>query len=474
MTSDACNSLTTANTQLSTTTMPHPMIFVTTVIAFIAAGCSLLAQERRVSFDTSGTVMTIDLELEKRLGLFPDIEGFQEAVLYLGIDSSYSLEIFHQLNGQTERIRRMMSAMEGRVFQRKVTDLIATQSPKDMLDQSGRTSLLVGTTGLGLSFYGIAVPMAADVDDTRSAVGLYMLTAASSFFVPFFLTRSGTVTEPQAGMTIYGGFKGIADGMFLYGLVTGSDGFDEAPGPLWSGVGGGIIEAVIGFNVARRMDGAHVRLLASGGTMGNLLGLGGGYLIDFDDFRGYAALMLAGTAGGYIASNALYHTGHYTEGDAQIFSTTTTFGAGIPIGLLYMVGIENDNTLVAAGMLGAVAGGWLGHRIALGHNYTNPQGSLTGIGTISMGLLGAGIGYLVSPDNDDDITTRRVAGGAALGAIGGFGLMYALVGSDAGHKDHGANLRLDISPAGVASLVTGSSAIPTGWSVPLVSLCGAW
>lgn len=455
--------------------MPSLMIRTSIAIVCIAVlSGELLAQERRVSFDFDGSVMAIDADLEKRLGLFVDIAGFQEALLYQAADSSYTLEIFRRSDGATERIRRSMSPTEGAEFRRRVTDRIAALPTIAVLDQSGRTGLLIGTTGLGLTFYGIAVPMAADVDDTRGAVGLYMLTAASSFFVPFFLTQNSAVTEPQAGMTIYGGLKGIADGMFLYGLATGSDGFDEASGPLWSGIGGGVIEAVIGFNVARRMDGAHVRLLANGGTMGNLLGLGGGYLIDFDDFRGYAAMMLAGTAGGYLATNVLYRTGQYTEGDAEVFSTTTTFGAGVPIGLLHMAGVDDGKTLVAAGMFGVVAGGWLGHRIAVGHDYTTPQGSLTGIGTMSLGLLGAGIGYLVSPENDNEAMGRRVAGGAALGTIAGFGLMYGLVGNDARHKDHGADWRLEVSPYGLAAFITNRSHISAGFPVPLVSLSGKW
>ncbi len=439
-----------------------------------ALSSQLRAQERRVPFDFDGNVMTIDVELEQRLGLFLDVTGFQEALLYQGPDSTYSLEIFRRTNGTTERIRRSMSPSEGVDFRRRVTDRIAALPSSTIVNQSGRTGLLIGTTALGLTYYGIAVPMAADVDDARGAVGLYMLTAASSFFAPFFLTQNRSVTEPQAGMTIYGGLKGIADGMFVYGLFTGSDGFDKASGPLWSGIGGGILEGLIGFNIAQGMDGAQVRLLTNGGTMGNVVGLGGAYLIDFDDFRGYGAMMLVGTAAGYMATNGLYQTGQYTEGDAQVFSTTTTFGAGVPVGILHMAGVDDGKTLVGAGMVGAVAGGWVGHRIAVGHDYSNPQGSLTGIGTMSFGLLGAGVGYLISPENDDEAMGRRVAGGAALGTVAGFGLMYALVGNDARHSDHGMHWRMDLSPYGLAAFVTDRSQIPAGYSVPLVSIAADW
>jgi len=434
----------------------------------------LHAQEHQVSIDATGTIMRIDAEMESRLQLFKDVAGFEEAILFQSVDSSYSLEIYSTRDGVRQRARRLMSPAEGRTFRQSVSDRLAAISPRDLIDQSGRTGLLVGTTALGLTYYGVAVPIASKVDDFKVGFGLYMLTAASSFFVPFFATRNSVVTEPQSGLTTYGGIKGISDGMFLYGLLAGSEGFeDDASGPLWSGFTVGITEAIVGFVVAREMDGPHVRLVTTGGVLGNGVGLGAAYLIDFDDFRGYAALMLAGTAGGYVTTNALYNTGHYTEGDASVLATTTFGSAYVPVGILHLAGVDDERTLVAGSIGGALAGMYLGHRIAVGHDFTNSRGTLMGVGTVAMGLLGAGIGYLVSPDNDED-ALRLAGGGGAIGTIAGFGLMYGLVGNEAEHGDTGSRWSVEVNAASLLALGEHGSSLPSGMFLPVISVTGCW
>lgn len=454
-------------------TSPGPYLLVFLLSLAIATTAS--AQDRQVPLDVDGSVMRIDADMAKRLGLFSDVAGFEEALLYQGVDSSFILEIFARREGARERLRRPMTALEAGSFRQSVTEGLRRQSPADLVDQRGRTGLLVGTTALGLGYYGWAIPAAADIDDFRAALGVYMLTSASAFFVPFFATQNGQVTEPQRDLTIYGGIKGIADGMFLYGLAAGSEGFDnDASGPLWSGVVFGVVEMFAGYAMAAQMDAPHVALITTGGVAGNGFGLGTAYLLDFDDFRGYAGLMLLGTAGGYVATHALYTTGKHTKGDAEVFSTTTFAGAYAPVGLLYLAGVEDDETLVASSMAGMLLGAWLGHRIAVGHDFTESQGMLTGVGTLASGLLGAGIGYLLSPSDSDDHAGRRAIGGGAIGVIGGFGIMMAILGDDARHHDQGTNWKLDVSPVGIAALAGKRRGIPSGMSIPILSVSAMW
>src|SRR6185295_17972014 len=116
------------------------------------------------------------------LGLFADIHGLREVLLFQLPDSSFVLELTSAApHGRVQRDRRPLSAAEALAFRSDVTARIAERARTAGLDQSGRTKLLAGSTILGLGYYGWATAMAADPQDDRAAVAVYMLTAAGSF-----------------------------------------------------------------------------------------------------------------------------------------------------------------------------------------------------------------------------------------------------------------------------------------------------
>src|SRR5262245_56611138 len=164
---------------------------IAAALAFAAMmhSTSARAQEVQVPLDRAGHVQRIDAPLAKRLGTFTErYPGFTEARLFSAPESTFTFEVTMARGGQTVRERVPMSPAGVDSLRDQISLLIAERAPHTGLHQEGRTLLITGTTVLGLAFYGWALLYAADIEDGTTAGGLYLLTAASSFFVPLIAT----------------------------------------------------------------------------------------------------------------------------------------------------------------------------------------------------------------------------------------------------------------------------------------------
>jgi hypothetical protein len=389
----------------------------------------LAAQEVQVPFDDAGRVETIDTRLARRLGLFVDeYPGFREARLFRTADSTFVLEVTAEREGRTVRERVPLSAAEADALRRQVMARLAQQAPAAALDQDGRPLLIAGTTLLGLGFYGWAVPVALDVDDGRGAVAAYMLTAGSSFLVPWLLTKDQPVSYSMAQLSLYGGTRGIMHGALLYGLVNGGADTDER-GAIATAMLTSVAESFAGYHWARSsaMAPGTAHTIGNGGDLGMAWG---GLVADLVDTntRGGSALALVGAGAGLYAGQRLAAKRDYSWGDAEVMRTSALVGVLDAVAVASLFDTDDSATYSAAALIGSAAGAYLGDRLVRDTDFRVGESLLLDFGTFAGAALGLGGAYLASSDDSDERLYLMAAG---AGASIGFGAMYAFLAPDA-------------------------------------------
>jgi hypothetical protein len=423
-------------------------------------------QEVQIPIDEEGNIEYIDSNLEQDLGLFTQYSNFREARLFQISDTSFVLEIYYQSEGKLTKVRSLLSPEEARDFQRKVTERIGQRKPQAILDQGGRTKLLAGTMALSLGYYGWAVPAALEVDDAKSAVGLYMLTSGAGFYIPLVMTRNAPVTDAAATLCLYGGTRGIVHGVSLAGLVSKDP---SGRAVIASGMLVSIAEALAAFHIANRsnMTAGTSEAIGVGGDFGLGLGLGAAHLADyFDDDKeeAIAGSALLGSGVGLLAGKLLADHQPYTRGDAHVLCATGLLGGYIPLAVIDISGTENEKAYTAASMLGAVAGIGLGHKLVKGRDFTTGQGILIKLGEVAGGLIGLGVAYLVSSEDEDNSVLYLTS--SSIGAAGGFWLMYRPYAERARTGSESSLLNINFRTEGLLTLALGGR-ISLAQEIPL-------
>ena len=376
----------------------------------------------------------MDAALAARLGLFADeYPGFREARLFQAPDSSYVLE-YHPVaraaawRGSASRFPRWRP----RGLRSRVGGRVAERAPRAGLDQGGRDLLLLQTTLVGLGFYGWAVPVITGAEDA-GALSLSLITVGSSFFLPLGAHRgaAGDVRhgEPEplrhhaaaspTGRPATELLAGDGEGFHCEGDVCFEDGPDErtqAATALVASVGRGGGRAP-GWARGEDMTAGRANAIGLGGDFGLAGGLGLAYLAGTDDIgeRATAAFALPAAAAGIYAGHRLSAGRDVTWGDADVVYTAGALGVLAGFAAADLLTLE-ERPLAAAGMLGGAAGLYLGGRHVRGADFTVGQASLNRLGAIAGGLVGLGVGSLVSVEDEDP--TAALTGAAAGAALG--------------------------------------------------------
>jgi len=443
------------------------------------------AQEVLVPLDERGRVEVVDAPLAARLGLFRDeYPGFREARLFQAPDASYVLEITLSRDGRLARQRVPLTASEAAELRGRVSAGIARNAPQAGVDPNGRYLLLGQTTLLGLGFYGWAVPYVFGSENAE-AVSLYLVTAGGSFFLPYAATGRQPVTYGMANLSRYGTTRGLAHGLLVHRLLAGEEKYECGP----DGTSCGLYESndraqvtaamlasagegVAGYLWARSegMTAGTANAIAVGGDFGLLGGLGLAYLAGADDFDGRlpGALGLPATAAGIYGAHRIAGRRDYTWGDADVLYTAGAVGAlagGAAADLLTL----EEKPLVAGAMLGAAVGLYLGDRFVRDTDFSVGQATLNRLGTLAGGLVGLGVGGLISLETEDH--TPAVTG-AAVGALAGYlGTYRGLApGARSTWPETGPlGWRVQVSPVGVAGLA-GAGLRRFGAPLPVLTL----
>jgi len=426
---------------------PSRLICLLAVVVLLAPATDLYAQEQQVPLDQDSTLYVVDADLRQNLNLFPDVRGFQEAVLYRLDDGEYELVIQYRQESRTLRERRALSEAEVRDLRTRITRQLADTGTVVNLNQEGRYGLLASTTLLSLSegaLLGAALGLEGDGIGTMTLLG-----GASGFFAPLLLTRNASVTEAEADMTFYGGIQGYAHAAQLYALVNGDDDtFDErGTAALAAVLGAG--ESALGYTLARRNNwsGGHAEMTSFTGLAGNLIGLGlaQGLTQDEVGVRGASALSFAGSIAGGVIGHRMGRSDTYTQGDARIYLLSGVQTANLVGSVLAAAGVEGEQgpalTVTGAGVAG-LAGGRL---LVRDRDFTKSEGNIVALGNFAGSLLGGGLAAA------SDAEGSTVAVLQALGSLAGSAISYGVFAKDARRRAQSGtaavNLDINVTPS---------------------------
>ena len=458
----------------------------------------LQAQEKQVPFFPEQEIMSIDRSYAKKMSFFTEYEDFVEARLFLTPENTYALEIFYEQNDSLYKNRQILTLQEkNRYLDELLRQYAATLNentgstqaegdsiPPDIrvLNQSGRTAMLVMNTIAGLGYYGYALPLTFQVEDEKAFVGLYMLAAGASFYVPYRITQRKDVSLAQASLNFYGISRGVMHGFFLGELLSSYPSIEDfytgdpyAQEDVWNdpefiqaqkdlekaedrrmstmfgmGMAGSIAGGIAGYQLADRWeyDGGSTSIFQMWGDVGTISGLLLSDVFDFYDnpelnaaFGTVMATSFLGMTGGKFAGD----TRNYTLGDAIVYRSSILMGTLPLITLVDYFNPEDETAYTVAGLAGMAAGGVLGWRATLDKDFDTNDGVFIALGELAGGLLGLGIGYLVAPDAESEVLLTT----ATLGALGGYGLMYKSLSKNAIKLGSQVDLDLHLNPMGL-------------------------
>ena len=306
---------------------------------------------------------------------------------------------------------------------------------------NGRGALVLFQTALGLGYYGWAVPKILNVHDTKGEVGLYMVTAAASFAVPYLLTRHADVSDADRRMVGYGGTRGLAFGLLVNNAVGQDRSYaDYDPDYLryddvrnaddrrkqTLAVLGSVAGSVAGYYAAGALgdDPARTEFVGVGGDYGAALAATAAYSFGWYDGSTKAQrldrglLATAGFASGLATGAILSGRVPVTPGDTYVLRDAIVLGAqaGLPIGY-WLRDREGDSgrAIARAGAIGSLAGGALGLALIRGDDYSESDGLLLTAGQVAGGLFALGIVYLASTDIRAGTALSVSAAGSAAG-----------------------------------------------------------
>ncbi|HWV55889.1 MAG TPA: hypothetical protein VNZ57_00330, partial [Longimicrobiales bacterium] len=308
--------------------------------------------------------------------------------------------------------------------------------------------------------------------DSRTAVALYMLTAAGSIAVPWIATRNSPVSQAMADLSRHGATRGIIRGLMLEWLFRGDEvTHDDAPvvdtdtrdeQRVAAAAVTSVVESVLGYWWARAagMDRGMAYSVGNGSDFGMLAGLAATGLIqpnDFDSNRLLPALVLLGAAGGAPIGAWAAQARGYSHGDAHVMRTTGLLGAGAGLMVADLLGADTERPIVAGATIGGLGGLILGDRLARPVDLAIGPARLVQLATAAGAAVGLGTAYLLSDDDWSDSPTAFLT----LGTLGGgaaFALTYrAFARSAPAGSGERSNLRIDVFPTGTFGNATQGS-----------------
>jgi hypothetical protein len=445
--------------------------FFLLAVALLLAAPAAQAQEVQVAFDEAGEVTVIDAELRERLGLFPEVDGFEEARLFRQGEGAYELVIRYAEGGRSLREQRALSAEEVEALRRRVRRARgAGSAPPDERAplEGGRYRFLAATTALGLADVLLLVA-ATGPEDEEAITAAALLGGTAGFFVPLLLTRDATVTEAEATLTGYGGFQGIGHGVLLSVLVSGGEVDGRGTLALMGALSA--TEAVAGFRLARATDmrGGTAETMTAGGLYGTSTGAYAGLLVTGGEGNGESRIpafgSLAGSVLGAYGGHRLARAAGYTQGDARIFGTAGLVSTQLA-GAALVVADRNpdEDARVSAGALlaGTLGGLALGHRLVRGRDFGVAQGNIAALGALAGSLAGGAVGIIADANEETSVVL------SALGSVGGFAGTYFTYRGEAQARERqgGARLRLGL---GSGAALRGGEGGPLGAFTPALN-----
>jgi hypothetical protein len=407
----------------------------------------------------------VNADLEKKLNLFSEYEGFQQALLFKENDDLYILEIIYKPKEVFQVEQKPLTKVELDAFCEKINQSENIENVLS-LDQNGRTEFLISSTISGLGFYAWVTPIALQIENGRPRIATYMLIGGSSFFVPFLATKNRKVTTSMARAYSIGTGTGIGHGLILRNLMELNN---EPPYDYAKSDRRLLISAVMGMGeglglmaLANKYDlsVSNVSMIATGGVWGAGWGAATGSLFlsqnddnDAEIRKTNIPALIGSGAGMYLGHKVFQKMPNMTNGDILVTNAYTILGGVASATIVDLaVDFNNDNDVkfLMGSMTAATIGGMAyGLYRTSDYDYTTSEGAYIGLSEIAGGLLGIGIGYLVMADNFESETALV---SATVGATAGLLLVDSYirkrslkVNTSIGNFDFGFN------PMGIAN-----------------------
>lgn len=384
-------------------------------------------------------IEVVDAELEKKIQLFKEYKGFQQALLYKENDDLFILEVIYKPKDIFQVERKPMTKAELETFCERINQ---SDKIQDMLNinQEGRQEYLISSTVSGLSLYAWALPRALNIEETRPFIATYMLIGGASFYAPFLSTKNKEITKSMARSYSIGTVTGAGHGALVYNIIQTSNNNDyrREQRSLLAPVAFGLAESFGMMALTKKYDLSlsNLGMITTGSVWG------AGYGASFGNFFTKESDWNLGTDyydqntrrvsyGALIGSGIGMYAGHYihskipnmTVGDVIVANAYGTLGA------LYAATLTdltldfndfNDSKVLLGGMTAASAAGIAyGLHRGKGYNYTSAEGAYIGLSEIAGGLVGIGAGYLIT----DNLESETALISASLGASAGIFLI---------------------------------------------------
>lgn len=405
------------------------------------------AQDVQIPFDDAGRIMTISWEIESSTRLFPAVDDFQEARMFMAADSSLFVEIIQRSN---RRIRIEITWEDRLRMQVQLNIALKKSRPDLILDQSGRSSLLWGSTLWSLSYYGTALRIAL-FGDSYSSFALafpYLFGGTGGYLIPALLTSSSRVTDGAAMLSLSGMFQGGIHGHMLTSVIQGSD-YDERIG-FGMSVFLGVVETIAGFHYAHadNINEGNASVMAVTGFYGMFAGsmIGVAAFEDgvFDNGgRTFSAFGLAGATAGWVVGKLLTDSRSYTSGNASVYAVSGLIGTYLPIA--FVSAFEPDvsaqvlTSILAAGTIGGLI---VGDQIVYNRRLSGAQGTTATLATLGGAMIGIGSGILIGTD-------KAIILAPAIGSAAGLGL--SLLSMEDMPLGLGSNVNFQVNPFALAA-----------------------
>ncbi len=445
-------------------------LFTVCVIFISICSVSILGQEVQVPMDSDGKVAFVDSLMNNKIQVFRNYSGFIDARLFQLDDSNYSLEIYYKIDEKFNRHKLKMNQFDVDTLRRSITQKL-NNNISNAINQDGRSELLWGLTIAGLACYGSAAIYIAGIEGT-SAGGLYMLTSAASFLIPYALTSNSPVSEGAARLSLWGAYSGMAHGLLLYQVFDLDRNIDEYypdypndyyshtqsnTTALWSLMAlTSITEAYIGYLIAQNNDISvgksdvlvNSSIVCTGAIPGFL------YIAGVENKQALNASAIIGTFSGYVLGNYISNTQNYSRGDAMCLSNSWVLGAAVPVSVL-LASESNDPTLyISTAIIGAGLGMALGNHLVKGRDFTTSQGVYLSLGAFGGAFVSGGLALLSIGNNLN--SGKIIPLFITIGAIGGFALTYSVMQDDPKiqEKNLSGNLQFNINPMALATSFT--------------------
>lgn len=376
----------------------------------------------------------VNADLEKKLNLFSEYEGFQQALLFKENENSYILEIIYKPKDVFKIERKALTKVELDAFCEKINQ---SENIGNILNtnQNGRTEFLISSTVSGLGFYAWATPKMFNItsSDERSYIATYMLVGGSSFFVPFLATKNKKVTTSMARAYSIGTGTGIGHGLIIRDLMELNNqypyDYQKSNKRFFVPIAMGFAESLSLMALANKYDlpVSDVSMIATGSVWGAGWGAATGSLLtheneNYESVRSKISIpaLIGSGAGMYLGHKIFQKMPNMTNGDVLVTNAYGILGgvaSATVVDLATDFNNYNDSKILTSSMTLATVGGLAyGLRRTSDYDYTTSEGAYIGLSEIAGGLLGIGVGYLIMTDNFESETALV---SASVGATAG-------------------------------------------------------